>query len=483
MKVCCPGLLMLVLATQFAAAQSVAPVAATPPMGWNSWQSYGLTITEEQFRANVKIQVESLKSSGYTYAVIDEGWFFFNPEDRPHPEKLHYAIDANGRYVPVPARFPSVSAAGAPHPEPGTAIQPAGADAAKVIATIQTTSFKPLADWVHSQGLKFGIHIVRGIPRASVERNLPIAGSNFHAQDAADTTDACPWDPTNWGIKDNAAGQAWYDSLLQQYAAWGVDFLKVDCISSHPYKADEIRMIRKAIDKAGRPMVLSLSPGPTSLDNAAEVGQLAQMWRISDDFWDYWASPHPGKDFPQSILGQFSKTAAWAPYAKPGNWPDADMLPLGHLGPVPGEGKPRDTRLTATEQQTLMTLWAMARSPLILGANLTELDEPTLKLITNKDVLSVDQTATRSGQVMHSGNVIAWTADLPPDSPDGSTALALFNTGDEQIVVDTSFAAFNIDDGIYRVKDAWTGKNLGKLKSIPNLTLQPHGCILYLLKK
>jgi alpha-galactosidase len=480
MKLCCSGLLILMSSTlivQSATAQTAPLVAATPPMGWNSWDSYGLTITEEQFRANVKVLANDLKPAGYNYAVIDEGWFFFNPEDRSKPDTLVYALDTNGRYVPVAARFPSADIqrrVGADFPP--------GMPAPKLNANITATTFKPLADWVHSQGLKFGIHIVRGIPRASVERNMPIANSTFHATDAADTADACPWDPTNWGIKDNAAGQAWYDSLLAQYAAWGVDLLKVDCIASHPYKADEIRMIRKAIDKTGRQIVLSLSPGPTSLENAAEVGQLAQMWRISDDFWDVW-SAEPSKHFPQTLANQFGKTAAWAQYARPGNWPDADMLPLGHLGPVPGSGKDRDTRFTPTEQQTLMTLWAMARSPLILGANLTLLDNATLKLITNPNVLRVDQTATRSGQVMHSGNIIAWTADLPPDSPDGEMALALFNVGEEQVVVETSFAAFNIDDATYRVKDAWTGKNLGKLKSIPSLTLEPHACILYLLKK
>jgi len=493
MKVCWPGVvLMSAIAIQSAGAQTAtlfapAPtpaaaqptVADTPPMGWNSWDSYGLTITEEQFRANVKVEAEALKSSGWTYAVIDEGWFFFNPEDRNKPDTLHYAIDENGRYVPVPARFPSARGTRGECTNCIDLTQ----TYPKLVATIQSTSFKPLADYVHAQGLKFGIHIVRGIPRASVERNLPIANSAFHATDAADTADACPWDPTNWGVKDNAAGQAWYDSLLAQYAGWGVDLLKVDCISAHPYKADEIRMIRKAIDKTGRSMVLSLSPGPTPLENADEVGKLANMWRISDDFWDYWASPNPGKGYPQSILGQFTKTAAWAQYARPGNWPDADMLPLGHIGPVPGEGKPRDTRFTPAEQQTLLTLWAMARSPLILGANLTQLDDATLKLITNRDVLRIDQTATRSGQVMHSGNVIAWTADLPADSPDGPIALALFNAGEEQVVIDSSFEAFNVEDATYRVKDAWSGRNLGKLKSIPNLTLEPHACILYLLKK
>jgi len=480
-------LLISVLAVQPARTQTATPaaqtapaakVALTPPMGWNSWDAYGLTITEEQFRANVKVEANELKSFDWNYAVIDEGWFFFNPEDRPKPDTLHYAIDEYGRYVPVPARFPS--AASLPRGN-----MPASAPSAtppKLIATIDETSFKPLADWVHSQGLKFGIHIVRGIPRASVERNLPIANSAFHATDAADTSDACPWDPTNWGVQDNAAGQAWYDSLLAQYADWGVDLIKVDCIASHPYKPDEIRMIRKAIDKAGRPMVLSLSPGPTSLENAAEVASLAQMWRISDDFWDVWSNNN-GNGFPQSITGQFAKAAAWSPYVRPGNWPDADMLPIGELRPVPGDGQPRTTRLTPAEQQTMLSLWAMARSPLILGANLTLLDDATRKLITNPDLIRIDQTATRGGQVMHDGDIIAWTADLPPDSPDGSIALALFNTGESQVVLDSSFEAYNLEADTYRVKDVWTGKTTNKVKSVESLTLEPHACVLWLLKK
>ncbi|HEY4381719.1 MAG TPA: glycoside hydrolase family 27 protein [Acidobacteriaceae bacterium] len=474
MKVCCAGLLLMSLAVPSINAQTT--VAATPPMGWNSWDAYGLTITEDQFRANVKVLTTQLKPSGYNYAVIDEGWFFFNPEDRPHPDTLVYAVDANGRYVPVPARFPSAGPA-APTQVRKEVTGPGGK---LLLYNTESTSFKPLGDYVHAQGLKFGIHIVRGIPRVSVQQNLPIANSAFHVTDAADTADACPWDPTNWGVKDNAAGQAWYDSLLAQYAGWGVDLLKVDCIAANPYKADEIRMIRKAIDKTGRPMVLSLSPGPTSLDNAAEVGQFANMSRISNDIWDLWTNPRP---FPRTLSSQFATTAAWAQYARPGFWPDADMLPLGELRPVPGDGKPRTTRLTPTEQQTMLTLWSMARSPLIVGANLTLLDDATLALLTNPDVLRVDQTATRSGQVMHNGDIIAWTADLPANSPDGSIALAIFNTGESQIVVNSSFEAYNLDDASYHVKDAWSGKSLGKQKSIANLTLEPHATILWLLKK
>ena len=487
MKVSWAGLLLIsVLAAQPARTQSQSPTAQTapaakvavmPPMGWNSWDAFGLTITEEQFRANVKVEANQLKSFGWNYAVIDEGWFFFNPEDRPKPDTLVYAIDSYGRYVPVPARFPSA----------GPDLPNLGQDELPITGTplhffFKTASFKPLADWVHSQGLKFGIHIVRGIPRVSVENNLPIANSAFHATDAADATDACPWDPTNWGVKNNAAGQAWYDSLLSQYASWGVDLLKVDCISSHPYKADEIRMIRRAIDKTDRPMVLSLSPGPTSLDNAAEVGQLAQMWRISDDIWDYWANPNNGA-YPRSLSSQFATAAAWAQYAKPGNWPDADMLPLGELRPVPGDGRPRSTRLTPAEQQTMLTLWAMARSPLILGANLTLLDDATYKLLTNPDLIRIDQTATRSGQVLHDGDMIVWTADLPADSPDGSIALAFFNTGERQVVLDSSFEAYNLEAATYHIKDVWTGKTLNKVKSVESLSIEPHACVLWLLKK
>ena len=478
----------VLLAAQAAHAQPaptpapMASAAATPPMGWNSWDSFGLTITEEQFRANVAVLVKQLKPFGYNTAVIDEGWFFFNPEDRPHPEKLHYAIDANGRYVPVPARFPSV---GNPPVETVKTVTGGSATATpELAATIQSTNFKALADWVHAQGLKFGIHIVRGIPRASVERNLPIANSSFRAEDAADTGDRCPWDPTNWGVKDTPAGQAWYDSLTRQYAGWGVDYLKVDCISSHPYKVDEIRMIRRAIDKVGRPIVLSLSPGPTPIEKADEVATLANLWRISNDFWDLWTKADTGNDYPQPLRGQFEKTAAWAKYARPGNWPDADMLPLGHIGPVPGEGRPRETRFTPDEQQTLMTLWSMARSPLILGANLTQLDRPTLELVTNRDVLAVDQLATRSGQVLRQGPIVAWTADLPANFPGGyGEALAIFNTGDQLITISTSFEAYGIVASTYQVRDAWAQREMGKKSSVENLSIEPHASVLWLLKK
>jgi hypothetical protein len=230
-------------------------------MGWNSYDAYAWSISEAQFRDNVAVLANRLKPLGWQYAAIDEGWFLKDPLDRGSGDKYQYAIDAYGRYIPVADRYPSSQGNG---------------------------SFLALSTYVHKQGLKFGIHIVRGIPRESVARNLPIEGSIYKAIDAADQSAPCPWDPTNWGVKDTPAGQAWYDSLMRQYASWGLDFLKVDCISNGPYSAAEIRMIHRAIEKSGRPIVLSLSPGPTGLEHAKEVGDLSQMWRISNDIWDYW---------------------------------------------------------------------------------------------------------------------------------------------------------------------------------------------------
>lgn len=457
-----PGLLLLLatlLAGNVHAQEAETPmhskselVAPTPPMGWNSWDAYGLTIDEAQFRANVAVQAKVLKPFGWTYSVIDEGWFLRNPEQRPHPELLAYELDRNGRYVPVPARFPS-------------ALTSVGAN----------TGFAALSSWVHAQGLKFGIHIVRGIPRASVKANLPIEGSAFHAADAADTSDACPWDPTNWGVKPDAAGQAWYDALLHQYAAWGVDFLKVDCISDHPYKPSEIRQIHLAIERSGRPIVLSLSPGPTAISHAAEVQSLAQMWRISDDIWDVWSTQNA---FPRTVREQFELAAQWAPYAGPGSWPDSDMLPFGALRPSPGGGPgARSTRLTPVEQRTMLTLWSMARSPLILGANLTLLDPATIALITDRDLLRIDQHASTSAQVLHEGDLIAWKAELPRNLH----AIALFNVGDSPLAVDRSFSDFGLPGDAYRTKESGQRRTV-TARSVQQ-TIAPHGSVLFFLSR
>lgn len=442
-----------------AAAQSPAPLAPTPPMGWNSWDSYGLTVTEAQFKANVAWFHQHLQPFGWQYVVIDEGWYLSHPEDSAHPG---YTVSTNGRYLPARNRFPSV---GPDH------------------------SFKPIADYVHSLGLKFGIHIIRGIPREAVDRNLPIAGSAFHAEDAADRSDTCRWNSDNYGVRDNAAGQAYYDSMMQLYASWGLDFVKVDCISS-PYRAASIQMLDKAIEKTGRPIVLSLSPGPTPLADAAKVVQSAQMWRISNDFWDLWTSPHDENSFPQSLKNQFALLAAWEPYAGPGHWPDGDMLPVGYLGPHAGWGAARQSRLTHTEVRTLITLWSIARSPLFLGANLTRMDPATEALLTNPEVLAVDQHTTgnhaiqQTGQTSnpHANDIVLWTAREGDDA-----IVAVFNRTDRTARVNMPPWAklgsqFGLSQHSYMVRDLWLRKNLGRRASL-SVTLPAHGSALYKLSK
>jgi alpha-galactosidase len=429
-------------------------VAPSPPLGWNSWDSYGLTIDETDFRANATV-LAGLREFGWEYAVIDEGWYMENPFGAKVDTQKDI-WDANGILIPSASRFPS-SANGA--------------------------GFTPLADWVHAKGLKFGIHIVRGINREVVKQNLPIAGSTFHAADAADMTSPCPWNEENWGVADNAAGQAYYDSMLRKYASWGLDFIKVDCISDHPYRITEIKQIAAAIKKTGRTIVLSLSPGPTQLEHAAEVAQYAQMWRICNDHWDIWAGDHkPGADeFPFSTADMFDRVAKWVPYVGPGSWPDADMLPLGWLGPHPGYGEPRQSRETQDEQRTEYTLWAVSRSPLILGANLTKLDAYTRSLITNQTLLFIDQSSSFSRPVEASSlpggfeNARVWRATInTPGARGYAEYFAFFNLDSKPVTLRATWKELGLDDKKHAAQDAWT-MGTGKVSKDVSVTLPAHG--------
>jgi hypothetical protein len=301
---------------------------------------------------------------------------------------------------------------------------------------------------------------------------VTIADSSFKATDAADTSDTCPWNGDNYGIRNNPAGQAYYDSIAKLYASWGVDYIKVDCISSHPYKGDEIEMVSEAIKKTGRKMVLSLSPGPTPLDQASEVTKWADMWRISDDMWDIWKS-NSTKTFPQDLVGQFQRAAAWASYSGDGHWPDADMLPIGYLGPRPGNGKPRQSDFKPEEEKTLITLWSIFRSPLIMGGNLTKLDNWTSDLLTNEEVLAVNQHSTGGRQVMASHNAILWRAE----DPEGGSYLAAFNLGDETRSLQWSWKEAGLPNAAYQVRDLWMHKDLGSADKL-KARLKPHAAML-----
>jgi len=423
-------------------------LAMTPPMGWNSWDGYGTTINEVDFKANADWLFKHLKAYGWEYVVVDADWFVANPVAEGNSKKFEYVMDGYGRYMPSTNRFPSAA---------------------------NDTGFKPLADYVHSLGLKFGIHILRGIPKQAVERNLPIAGSAYHAADAADTSDTCPWNYDNYGIDGNKpGGQAYYDSIAKLYASWGVDLIKADCISSRPYKGDEIRMLSAALRKTGSPIVLSLSPGAAPLEKAEELRQYAQMWRISDDVWDLWHSDEP---FPQGVANQFANAAKWASMSGPGHWPDADMLPIGRLGPAPGWEQPRNSRLTHDEQRTMVTLWSIFRSPLMVGGDLTAADDWTTALLTNPEVIAVDQHSTKGHAVITNDRNIAWLAK--PATGTGYY-LAVFNITAQPQKVQYAWKELSLNGAEYKLRDLWQHKDLVSGKSI-DVTLPSHGCALYRL--
>ena len=419
-------------------------LALTPPLGWNSWDGYGTTINEAQVKANAQWMAEHLKSFGWQYVTVDMEWFVSNPTAEGNSKTFHYSLDANGRYTPAVNRFPSAA---------------------------NGAGFRPLADYVHALGLKFGIHILRGIPKPAVTNRLPIAGTSYSAADGADSSDTCPWNFDNFGTNP---AQPYYDSIAKLYASWGVDLIKVDCISSHPYSGDDIRMIRQAIDKAGRPVVLSLSPGPAPVEKLDEMRKYAQMWRISDDIWDIWHNDSP---YPKGLGDQFENVNKWAGKSEPGHWPDADMLPFGRLGPAPGWGEPRDTRLSHDEQRMLMTLWVIFPSPLMIGGDLSAADAWTLSLLTNPEVITVDQHSSGNHAVIHTDKTVIWLAQ---SALENAQYLAVFNRSESSTVVRYEWKDLGLPGKIYKLRDLWEHKDLGPA-SVLTATLPKHGSLLYRL--
>jgi len=424
-------------------------LAPTPPMGWNSWDSFGTTVTEEDVRANAAWLSHYLKPHGWQYVVVDMEWFVTNPTPEGNSKNSQYSMDKYGRYIPDDRRFPSAA---------------------------NNAGFRPLADYIHSLGLKFGIHILRGIPKGAVADNLPIADSPYRAADAADRTDLCPWNPDNYGTDSSkSAAQAYYDSIAELYASWNVDFVKADCIASHPYKGDDIRMLSLALHKTGRPIVLSLSPGEAPIEKLEELRRYSQMWRISDDVWDLWHSLVP---YPQGVNDQFSRAGKWSSTQRQGAWPDADMLPLGYLGPRPGWGKDgRQSRLTHEEQKTLFTLWCMFRSPLMMGGNLTDTDPWTLSLLTNTELLAIDQHSTGNHVAISTVDVAVWIAQNPDTK---AWYVAIFNRGETLRDIRYDWKNFGLPAKEYKLRDLWGHRDLGRARSMA-VRIAPHGCIVYRL--
>jgi alpha-galactosidase len=415
--------------------------ANRPPMGWNSWDSYGTAVREEQVKANADAMARELLRFGWQYIVVDIQWYEANSGGHDYRAGAALTMDQFGRLLPATNRFP---------------------------AAVGGTGFKNLAAYVHSKGLKFGIHIMRGIPRQAVEQNLPVLGTSYRAADIADRVNVCEWNPDMYGVDMSKPGaQAYYDSIVALYAAWGVDFIKADDLS-RPYalRAPEVHALSSAIRKSGASIILSLSPGPAPVSEAADLRDNAQMWRISDDFWDDW----------KLLKKQFDFTRDWAPYiGKDDTWPDADMLPLGKLRITDKNGAPQQTRFTSDEQQTVMTLWSMFRSPLIFGGDLPSADSATLALLTNREVLEIDQNSSNNRQILERGNLRAWLADAPGSQDKYAAA---FNLGDLAETIHLSWTDVGIQIADPAVRDLWQHKDLGRQKNL-DVTLRAHASALY----
>jgi len=413
-------------------------LAATPPMGWNSWDCYGTTVTESEVKANADFMAKRLLSHGWKYIVVDIQWSETNPKSHGYRPDAVLAMDSYGRLVPAVNRFPSAS---------------------------DGRGFKPLAGYIHSLGLKFGIHIMRGIPRQAVRDNTIIEGTNLRAAGIANRQSTCEWNTDMYGIDMSKPGaQEYYDSIVRMYAGWGVDFIKADDML-RPLHKDEVAALHRAIQKTGRPIVLSLSPGPAKVEDAAFLAENANMWRVSDDFWDNW----------KALRDAFGLIAPWARYARPGAWPDADMLPLGHIGLRAERGDDRQSAFTPAEQRTLMSLWSITHSPLMFGGDLPTSSEAAIALITNDEVLAVDQTPSRSRLLFSRGNQIAWASD----ASGAGVYLAVFNVGDtadEEIPVEWKELGLPRN---CRVRDLWLRKDAGTFENGRVFRIPPHGAGLY----
>lgn len=423
--------------------------AVTPPMGWNSYDYYDTTVNEAKVKENAAYMAEHLKPFGWQYVVVDIQWYAKKAGSQR--EKYQYIpfseleMDAYGRLQPDKERFPSSG---------------------------DGSGFTKLAEYVHGLGLKFGIHIMRGIPRVAAQNHMPVKGSSVTANQIADPSSICGWNPDMYGVRNLPEGQAYYDSLLEMYADWGVDFIKCDDICNtnvypqNPYSArHEIEMLAKAIQKCGREIVLSLSPGPALIDKAWHYEKYANMWRITDDFWDDW----------RLLKDMFHRCELWQKHVSKGCYPDCDMLPLGYLGK--GFGRERQTSFTRQEQRTMMTLWCLFGSPLMIGAELTKLDDWTKSLLTNRSILKMLTPDCRPEQVCLEENRAVWKAE---NEKTGEYYIALFNLAEEEAEVGISTGEAEIPEEISgELTECWSGEKAELSEGILKALLPAHGCAVY----
>lgn len=422
--------------------------AKTPPCGWNSWDCFGAGVNEEQLIANADYMTKHLKQYGWEYIVCDIQWYEPKACSNDYNNFAELCCDEYGRLVPAENRFPSSKGG---------------------------KGFKPIADYIHSLGLKFGIHIMRGIPRQAVHADLPIKDSEYTARQVAHHFSVCSWNTDMYGMKNCDGAQDYYNSIIKMYADWGVDYIKCDDIAvtefrkwDNPYSADyEIEMLRNAIDSCGREIVLSLSPGPALRDKAEHLKANANMWRLTGDFWDLW----------EHLYAMFDKCEEWQGVRGVGSYPDCDMLPIGRISKLCSYhgAQNRMSNFTHNEHYTLMTLWGIFGSPLMIGGNMPENDDFTLSLLNNAEYMNMHRTVKNSRMLSRNEEngkgYIIWDGEN-----EDSRFVALFNTDEKPITINTAEKINIFVDGSY---DIWQKCTVSE----NDITVQPHGARLLKLNK
>ena len=415
----------------------------TAPMGWNSWDCYGAAVNEDIVRQNAEFMAKNLKEYGWEYIVVDIQWSAPNAQNHEYNPFTELCMDEYSRLIPAENRFPS-SAGG--------------------------KGFAPLAEYVHSLGLKFGIHIMRGIPRQAVHHNTPIKGTDKTAREIAKTNSICQWNTDMYGVDAAKEGaREYYNSLFELYASWGVDFIKCDDIARElPHEEEELILLSEALHGCGREMILSLSPGPALLEKAELYKQISNMWRITDDFWDQW----------ELLYDMFGRAEKWCTHTGAGHWPDADMLPVG---PLRQDYDEKDwTKFTEDEQITMLTLWSIFRSPLMIGGEMTKFDKFTMNLLTNEEILRMHQEVRHSHQVwrreINGVEHIVWMGI----SIEGGIYIAVFNAGEEDSKISIALNELEIYNEV-KGYELWSRENVA-LDGVLPVELKKHGAKAYYLE-
>ncbi len=428
--------------------------ASTPPMGWNSYNCFGAAVTESDVKANADFMAGKLKQYGWEYIVIDYCWSYPHPPGSTQNNPPQFRLEKDGAYVP----WLAMDEFGRLCPDPR-----------KFPLSNGNQGFKPLGDYIHSLGLKFGIHVMRGIPRQAVWAKSPVKGANgIDASMIADTTSKCPWLNQMFGVNMRAPGsQEYYNSLADLYASWGVDYIKMDDMNQADgkgYFGEETEAMHKAILQCGKPIVLSLSPF-MSYNNKDHIKSVSNLWRISKDFWDDW----------ESLKHQFGLADQWNSERESGSWPDADMLQLGRISRRGPEGPERESNFTRDEQMTHMFFWCIMKSPLMMGGDMT-LNTPFVdSLLTNSEILEANQHGITPHKVSGDEGKIIWCSGIP-DSKD--LYVALFNLNDRQEASSLPFDLLGLTSEC-KVRDLWYHRENSEPVETLNVTLNRHGAKMY----